>query len=114
MVDGDTFCELATTIIIFIKILQSSLETSSCKPQALLMFSIMKYVFTQFHKKLFDRMRLFYTFHNRLLIIPAFPLQTATSKICSADRESASPLHSAVGYHANLMACREKTWKSKT
>ena len=51
MVDGDTFCELATTIIIFTKILQSSLETSSCKPRALLMFDIMKYVFTWFHKK---------------------------------------------------------------
>lgn len=34
MVDGDTFCELATTIIIFIKIVQSSFKTSSFKPQA--------------------------------------------------------------------------------
>lgn len=45
--------------------------------------------------------------------IPAFPLQTATSKIFSADRETASPLHSAVGYHANLMACREKRGNKK-
>ena len=61
MVDGDTFCELTTTIIIFTKILQSSLKTSSCKPQALLMFNIMKYVFAKCHKKLFDRMLFFYT-----------------------------------------------------
>lgn len=114
MFDGDTFCELATTIIIFTKILKSSLKTSSCKPQALLMFNIMKYVFTQFHKILFDGILFFYTCSQEIVTIPAFPLQTATSKICSADRETASPLHSAVGYHANLMACREKTWKSKT
>lgn len=71
MFDGDTFCELATTIIIFTKILKSSLKTSSCKPQALLMFNIMKYVFTQFHKILFDGILFFYTCSQE--IVNSFP-----------------------------------------
>lgn len=49
----------------------SSLKTSSCKPQALLMFNIMKYVFTQFHKILFDGILFFYTCSQE--IVNSFP-----------------------------------------